>query len=268
MNFKFIYTPAFLLLVFYFVSIQTFGLPQLKAVYQFSVVNDCFQDNIPFNGKAGQVKVSPAIVSNVDNDNREQVVISGGEFGNGWDILSVTLCGVEVHQIIMQSSDVVVVYPNSGTPGTGDIVITSESKGKTVLEKAFTYQIPAPLIPAKNIKCSGTANSAATITWDRGDGDSCVVFMKKGRSTLASPKNQTTYFANSEFGHGTEIGQTGWYCVYNGKKSSATVNGLLHGETYTALVFEYNGALGTEHYLVFESDKTDRQAQILSFISK
>jgi hypothetical protein len=41
----------------------------------------------------------------------------------------------------MQSTNTVVVYPNSGTPGTGNIVITSESKGITTIKNGFTYQV-------------------------------------------------------------------------------------------------------------------------------
>jgi hypothetical protein len=94
-------------------------------------------------------------------DNQEYVVnISGAEFGNGWDISKVTICGVEVCQIVIQSANSVVVYPGAGTPGTGDIVIISKSKGKTTIKNGFTYMVPAPNKQAKEVKCSDVAGTS------------------------------------------------------------------------------------------------------------
>lgn len=99
-------------------------------------------DNTPIKNKFSQVKVEPSSGSYLGacEDDEYYVQISGARFGDGWDISSVTICGVEVCHILMQSSNVVVVYPNSGTPGIGDIVITSKSLGKTTIQKAFTYK--------------------------------------------------------------------------------------------------------------------------------
>ena len=69
------------------------------------------------------------------------VKISGGIFGNGWDITKVTLNGVEVLQILIQSSNEVVVVPKAGTAGTGDVVITSTSLGKTIIKNGITYSV-------------------------------------------------------------------------------------------------------------------------------
>jgi len=107
------------------------------------------EDNMPLN--LSQIKVAPSAGSYQGGCNSEDyyVEISGAAFGNGWDINKVTICGVEVCHIIMQSSNTVVVYPNSGTPGKGDIVIYSESKGKTTIENAFTYYVPQSKEQAK-----------------------------------------------------------------------------------------------------------------------
>jgi hypothetical protein len=109
-------------------------------------------DNIPLKNKFSQIKVEPSSGSYLGGcgDNEYYVQISGARFGDGWDISSVTICGVEVCHILMQSSNFVIVYPNSGTPGTGDIVITSKSLGKTTIENAFTYKVPVPNVQSKN----------------------------------------------------------------------------------------------------------------------
>ena len=103
-------------------------------------------DNIPFKNKFSQIKVKPSSGSYLGacEDDEYYVQISGARFGDGWDISSVTICGFEVCHILMQSSNVVIVYPNAGTPGTGDIVITSKRFGKTTIENAFTYKVPVP----------------------------------------------------------------------------------------------------------------------------
>jgi hypothetical protein len=110
-------------------------------------------DNIPVKNKFSQIQVEPSSGSYLGacKDEEYYVQISGARFGDGWDISSVTICGVEVCHILMQSSNIVIVYPNAGTPGTGDIVITSKSLGKTTIENCFTYKGSVPNEQAKNI---------------------------------------------------------------------------------------------------------------------
>jgi len=110
----------------------------------------------PTNNKSSQIKVEPSSGSYLGacEDEEYYIKISGTAFGDGTDISSVTICGVEVCQILMQSSNFVVVFPNSGKPGTGDIVITSESLGKTTIENAFTYKVPVLNEKTKKIRIS------------------------------------------------------------------------------------------------------------------
>lgn len=217
-----------------------------------AIQNDDRKDNMPLKSKSSQLKVIPSVGSYLGgcNDDDYYVEISGSCFGNGWDISSVTICGVEVCRIIMQSSHLVAVYPNSGTPGTGDIVITSESMGKTTIKNGFTYQVPVSKDQAKNIQYSNVSATSGDISWTRGNGESCVVFMKQANAGFSIPSNYTTYDSSIVFGDGTQIGSTGWYCVYNGNGSSVSVSGLVTGKEYIAQVFEYNGPAGFETYLI------------------
>jgi 7-cyano-7-deazaguanine synthase in queuosine biosynthesis len=66
------------------------------------------------------------------------VVISGTNLGNGSDITEVTLCGVPA-AIVSQSSTQVVVTAGAGTPGNGDVVVSSTSYGVTTKTDGFTY---------------------------------------------------------------------------------------------------------------------------------
>lgn len=218
--------------------------------------NDGLKNNISLKTKSTQIKVNPSVGSCQGGCNSDDyyVEISGACFGNGWDISSVTICGVEVCRIMMQSSNLVAVYPNSGTPGTGDIVITSESQGKTTIENGFTYQISSPKDQAKNIQFSNVGTSSCDISWTRGSGESCVVFMKEANPGSALPEDHTSYDSSIIFGDGTQIGTTGWYCIYNGNGTSVSVSGLVPGKEYVVQVFEYNGQSGFETYQVLQPE--------------
>lgn len=209
------------------------------------------KDNTPSKIKAGQIKVVPSIGSYQGGCTSDgyTIEISGANFGSGWDINSVTICCVEVCNIILQSSNLVVVYPNTGIPGTGDIVINSKSLGKTTIKNGFTYQVTVPKNQARNIQYSNIEPTSTDISWSRGSGESCVVFFKEASSGLSTPVDRTTYNSGIIFGDGTQVGSTGWYCVYNGKGSSVTVAGLVPGANYITQVFEYNGQAGFETFL-------------------
>ncbi|MBN8459804.1 MAG: IPT/TIG domain-containing protein, partial [Verrucomicrobia bacterium] len=100
--------------------------------------NDYGQTNVPSpnTGFGLSGGVSPQAGSRLGG---YQVTISGTGLGNGSDITSVTLCGVPA-SIVSQSSTQVVVTAGAGTPGTGDVVVTSTSCGVTTKTAGFTYQ--------------------------------------------------------------------------------------------------------------------------------
>jgi hypothetical protein len=106
-----------------------------------------------------------------------------------------------------------------------------------------------PTVQASNIICNNAISNQIDITWTNGDGNARVVFAKKANSGTTHPTVATTYTAHSVFGSGTEIGSTGWYCIYNGSGSSVSVSNLSVNTDYIFQVFEYNGNIGTEIYL-------------------
>ncbi len=113
----------------------------------------------------------------------------------------------------------------------------------------FTWQI-APVIQAKYILFSDALDAQVTISWTNGDATRRIVFMKETSSGSATPVMGKTYTASTTFGSGTQIGSTGWYCVYKGTGSDVTVTGLTPSINYTVQVFEYNGSNGAERYLM------------------
>lgn len=107
----------------------------------------------------------------------------------------------------------------------------------------------APTVQASNVNFTNLNGTSFQINWTRGNGSNCIVFVAETTTGTASPVDQTTYTANSTFGSGSQIGSTGWYCVYKGTGTSVTVTGLTPGHTYRAMVIEYNGVTGFESYL-------------------
>lgn len=107
----------------------------------------------------------------------------------------------------------------------------------------------APATQALNVSFSNTSPSGTTVSWTRGNGDYCAVFMTAASSGNAAPVDETTYAAGTIFGTGTQIGASGWYCIYNGSSINVTVSGLNPGTAYRVHVCEYNEGAGSELYL-------------------
>ena len=97
-----------------------------------------------------------------------------------------------------------------------------------------------PTTQATNVECNGGGDDPLLISWTRGDGDGCIVFMRQGNTGEASPEDNVYYTADAVFGDGDQIGSTGWHCVYDGDGSSVTVTGLTPSADYRIHVCEYN----------------------------
>ncbi len=97
-------------------------------------------------------------------------------------------------------------------------------------------------------------NNSLLLKWDRGNGDRCAVFAKQTASGTASPVNNAGYVADPEIGFGSQIGSSGWYCVYNGRADSVLVTGLLASKLYSFHIFEYMGNFGSEQYFTQTAD--------------
>ena len=95
---------------------------------------------------------------------------------------------------------------------------------------------------------SSTANCVLTFS-QRGVGNKVAVFIKSGSYVAPVTANNTTYTANTNFGDGTQLGSSGWYCIYNDVGQDVTVTGLTNNTTYQVQALEYNGVAGAEMYI-------------------
>jgi len=97
-----------------------------------------------------------------------------------------------------------------------------------------------PTTQASNVHFSEIGSRQMQIGWTRGNGDSCIVFMRQGNSGTATLVDDSFFVANSIFGTGSQLETSGWYCVYKGVDTSFTVTGLTKGTTYRVHVCEFN----------------------------
>ena len=96
-------------------------------------------------------------------------------------------------------------------------------------------------LQASQIFADIVQGSSLTLHWTRGNGSACAVFVKEGNSGTALPVNGTPYPANTQFGDaGSQIGTSGWYCVYDGTGNSVSITGLKGLTNYVFQVIEYD----------------------------
>lgn len=151
---------------------------------------------------------------------------------------------------------------------------TSMGGGLNCYGTVYRYNLisTVPDKPATLIKISDMICSQMKISWRRGNGTACAVFMRKDNSTNLPAQMNTSYQANAEFGKGSEINTSGWYCLYNGVDSSVTITGIKPVVNYKIAVAEYNVAiLKDEKYNVQENasnpliQKTPKCTQTIFF---
>jgi len=94
---------------------------------------------------------------------------------------------------------------------------------------------------ATNINFSNIGASSVTARWTKGNGTSRVAFLKADTAGWPVPLDGISYTANTTFGSGTQIGSSGWFCVYNGADSVVTISGLTANTRYRLMVCEYSG---------------------------
>jgi hypothetical protein len=124
-----------------------------------------------------------------------------------------------------------------------------------------------PTTQATNVTFSSITGSSFVASWTNGDGGNRAVFVYQGNSGTAAPVNCSGYVASAKYGSGSQIGTSGWYCVYKGTGTSVTVTGLSEKAPYNVMVCEYNGIAGAENYLVTTSTGNPASTNTISAIT-
>jgi hypothetical protein len=189
---------------------------------------------------------TPNPVSNTDY-NANSVFGSGSQAGSGWFcIYKGTETSVTVSNLTSKSNYRVMVVELNG-----DNFFEQYSRSTNLTNPVNFTTRPNPCL---NVSFSNVLATSMTVSWTNGNGNGRTVFIKETTTNeLAAPENMTTYDPSTNFGMGSEIGGTGWYCISRGTSSSVNVYGLTPGKTYRVMACEYTGALGSEVYNIFEA---------------
>ena len=109
--------------------------------------------------------------------------------------------------------------------------------------------ISTPTTQTSSISFSNVTTSGLQLDWTNGNGSSRAIFVKEGSGSITNPVDGTTYTASSNWSSkGTQLGSSGYYCVYNGTGTSVTLSNLAAGTSYYVQAFEYNGSASTSKY--------------------
>lgn len=152
----------------------------------------------------------------------------------------------------------------SGTPGIGDAgpheITINAFDGTNTVPQTFTITVAA-MDQAEEVAFSNVTNVQFDLGWTRGSGTKCVVFISETTTGTPIPVDNDTYTANTVFGDGTQIGSSGWYCIYNGTGTNVTVTGLTPNTYYKVMVCEYYGDTGSETYLTTTATNNPNEIQ-------
>jgi uncharacterized protein (TIGR02145 family) len=127
------------------------------------------------------------------------------------------------------------------------LTISSNDPLNPIVKLPLIFRPEYPSVQAKDITLDYISNVDAEITWNKGDGNRRVAFLRQGTGLLPSPASNKRYTANSIFGSGEQL--NGWYCIYDGTGDRVGVTGLTATTSYQVVVYEYNGQAGSERYL-------------------
>ncbi len=138
--------------------------------------------------------------------------------------------------------------------GNSDVIVYNVQETDGNPSSQMTTYLGAPIEQASSITIQNINYTTLDISWTNGDGSQRAVFMYEGEGGSATPVENEVYSANTVFGNGDQIDESGWFCVYNGDGSSVSVSNLQDGTSYTFHVCEYNGNSDVIVYNVQETD--------------
>ncbi len=142
-------------------------------------------------------------------------------------------------------------YAYQGCPG--DPQYKTDDDGEVGSEATIAACDPPTSAPQGSPTFTSTTTTSTT--WgsfsDAADADATIVFIRESSSAVGVPADGTTYTASTDWdSKGTQIGTTGWYCIYNGSASSASINlsNLSTGTYYYVKAYSYNSCGGFPEY--------------------
>ncbi|MEI8086065.1 MAG: YDG domain-containing protein [Paludibacter sp.] len=158
-----------------------------------------------------------------------QVLISknGGSFVQVGSTFNLNTTVTQYTATVNDASDNIQVqfYRTAGTLYIDDVVIkTAEPTTQT---SAITF--------------SPVSTTSMTVNWTSGNGGRRAVFMKAASGAITNPTDGVAYSASADWNSkGTQLGTSGYYCIYDGTGTSVSLTNLVASTTYYIQSFEYN----------------------------
>jgi len=122
-----------------------------------------------------------------------------------------------------------------------NILVQFYRTSATVYIDDIVIKTSEPTTQASSITFSSVASNSMAASWTNGNGGRRAVFMKASSGSITNPTDGVAYTASTDWNSkGTQLGTSGYYCVYNGTESSVSLTNLVAGTTYYFQVFEYN----------------------------
>lgn len=104
-----------------------------------------------------------------------------------------------------------------------------------------------PWLQDSSLSFTNITSSSMTLSWAAGNGTRRAVFVKENGGPAALPADSTLYTASADWGaKGSQLANSGYYCVYNGMGNSFVLANLNASTTYGVRSFTYNGMPGKE----------------------
>lgn len=100
---------------------------------------------------------------------------------------------------------------------------------------------------SKSLVIKYISSDTATASWVKGNGQGRLLIVKEGKAPSV-PKDGKSYFSNSIFGDGEDVGDSS-FVIYNDNGSKAIVSGLKSNHTYYFSLVDYNGNGTSTDYL-------------------
>lgn len=133
----------------------------------------------------------------------------------------------------------------------------------TFLIDGVSISCGTPNTQASSLTFNTVYNLGMSCAWSNGNGTARCVFMAATNSGTPSPVDGTTYTASTTFGAGSQIGSSGWYCVYNGTGTTVAITGLAANTTYRVMVLESNCSGSSIKYATSASSNIANQTTTL-----
>lgn len=105
------------------------------------------------------------------------------------------------------------------------------SRASFALDNIFVTN--EPTTQASAINFTSVADNSFTVNWTNGNGTRRAVFMKETAGAITNPSDGLKYTASTDWSvKGTQLGTSGYYCIYDGTGTSVSVTNLLSGTVY------------------------------------